>query len=141
MMGLLFKLPELPDTRQKGNNVASSACKINRRSVRQCIKHSTITGVDLKACAINVITELHLHPTSFRAAYEQICQLEQQGEIVLEDAMLRITTNQELESIMHERTKKVERKKRKKQRDLTKQRGGYRSNPVFTSMPLPASLA
>lgn len=96
MMGLLFKLPEIPEVSTKGMlYMSSSRCKINAKTVRRTIKNEHITGVSLEVCAINIAQRLNLGPECKRKTLEMVKRLANNGEIIIDDANLRLTTDDE----------------------------------------------
>ncbi len=67
-----------------------SSVSVNRKTIRRAVKRGKrITGVDLTACAVAVVTKMGLHPSSTRKVFEILLKLEQESWLRLVGGQLR----------------------------------------------------
>jgi len=104
--------------------------------VRQTVKNEGITGATLEVCAINIVARLGLPSTYYRKAFEHVTRLVNKDEIVLLDAVLRLTTDEERKAMHEARTAMAIRARRTKMRTAAKRTGGHRSLELHTAYPL-----
>lgn len=119
--------------------MASTGYKVNRRTVRRCVRDNSITGVNMRACAINIVTVLGLHPVCSRSVLEQLTRLAKEDEIILNDAVLRLATEEERMQLAKNKQNLAIRAKRTKMRTAAKRYGGHRSLGLRTTRPMPAN--
>lgn len=127
-------------SRRKDKNVSSKSQKnINRRTVRRVVRGQHITGATLQRCAIDIAAALELHPTCTRKVEERLTALIRDGEVILDDAMLRMTSDKERRAARQNKGRS-HRNNRMQKRMGSKQLGGVRSLPLRTTRPFPVSL-
>lgn len=114
--------------------------RINRRTVRRCVKDNGITGVNLEMCAINIVAALGLHPAYKRKTYEQLSKLVDKYEVVLVGGVLRLATKEEQGSKLAAKAAMQTRTKRTRKRTAAKRSGGHRSLQLRTTLPLSTEL-
>lgn len=73
---------------------------VNRRNVTRVVKEGDVTGKTLQACAVNIVARLGAHPSCVRRALEVLEDLQDEGKIILDDAVLKHATVEEQKAIL-----------------------------------------
>jgi len=91
-------------------------------------------------CAINVTAALDLHPTCYHKVLEILTTLTRGGYIILADAQLRLTTEEERRAAREDQAANERRTRNTRKRTATKRVGGFRSKRLRTTRPLPPTF-
>ncbi len=103
--------------------------KLNRKTVQRFIKEGHITGTTTLALAQSLVAHMGLEHCCVGAAQELIKEHLRRGRVVLDDAVLRVTSAEERSALQEARFKEHTTRQAIRKRTAAVRGGGHRHNP------------